>query len=136
MSTVKGKNCPIFFSLEIFGDRWSLLILRDILIFGKKHYNEFLESQESISTNILADRLKKLESEGILSKEKDPGNKKQFIYSPTKKCLDLVPIILEIALWGAKHDPNTAAPASEMAKIRKDRKTYIENIRAKFKYAE
>lgn len=132
MSKGEGKNCPISFSLEIFGDKWSLLILRDILIFDKKHYNEFLESDESISTNILADRLKKLESVEIISKKIDPDNKKQFIYSPTKKCLDLVPIILEISVWGAKYDPNTAAPASEMAKIRKDRKAYIENIRAKF----
>ncbi len=135
MSKVEGKNCPIFFSLEIFGDKWSLLILRDIIIFDKRHYNEFLESEESISTNILADRLKKLEAEEIISKQRDPDNKKQFIYSPTRKCLDLVPIILEISVWGAKYDPNTAAPKSEIAKIRKNRKDYIEQIRAKFKYA-
>ena len=132
MNDREGKNCPIFFSLEIFGDKWSLLILRDILHFDKKHYNEFLESDEGISTNILADRLKKLESEGIISKQRDPDNKKQFIYSPTKKCLDLLPIILEIAVWGAKYDPETKAPPEEMAKIRKNRKEYIQNIRAKF----
>ena len=136
MTDVEGKNCPIFFSLEIFGDKWSLIILRDILHFDKKHYNEFLDSDEGISTNILADRLKKLENEGIISKEKDPDNKKQFIYSPTKKCLDLVPIILEISVWGAKYDPETKAPPEEMEKIRNNRKKYIENIRAKFKYAD
>ena len=136
MSKGEGKNCPISFSLDIFGDKWSLLILRDILIFDKKHYNEFLESPESISTNILADRLKKLESEEIISKNSDPDNKKQFIYSPTKKCLDLVPIIMEISAWGAKYDPNTAAPASEMAKMRENRKEYIQRIRSKFKYLD
>ena len=136
MNDGEGKNCPIFFSLEIFGDKWSLLILRDILHFDKKHYNEFLESDEGISTNILADRLKKLESERIISKQKDPDNKKQFIYSPTKKCLDLLPIILEIAVWGAKYDPETKAPHEEMAKIRKNRKQYIQNIRAKFQYLD
>ncbi|GJM14805.1 MAG: hypothetical protein DHS20C13_01320 [Thermodesulfobacteriota bacterium] len=136
MNDGEGKNCPIFFSLEIFGDKWSLLILRDILHFDKQHYNEFLESDEGISTNILADRLKKLESEGIISKEKDPDNKKQFIYSPTKKCLDLLPIILEIAVWGAKYDPETKAPPEEMAKIRKNRKEYIQDIRAKFQYLD
>ena len=136
MNDGEGKNCPIFFSLEIFGDKWSLLILRDILQFDKKHYNEFLESDEGISTNILADRLKKLESEGIISKQKDPDNKKQFIYSPTKKCLDLLPIILEITVWGAKYDPETKAPPEEMAKIRKNRKEYIQNIRAKFQYLD
>ncbi len=133
MSDGEGKNCPIFFSLEIFGDKWSLLILRDILHFNKKHYNEFLDSEEGISTNILADRLRKLEEEGIISKNRDPNNKKQFIYSPTKKCLDLVPLILEIAVWGAKYDPDTKAPPGEMAKIRNNRKQYIEGIRDKFK---
>lgn len=134
MSNGEDKNCPISFSLESFGDRWSLLILRDILLEDKKHYNEFLESGESISTNILADRLKKLQTEGILSKNRDPENKKQFIYSPTIKCLDLLPIMLEMAEWGAKYDPDTAAPSSEIAKIRKNRKEYIENIRKKFRY--
>jgi len=133
MNEIEGKNCPIFFSLEIFGDKWSLVILRDILHFEKKHYNEFLDSEEGISTNILADRLKRLEEQGIISKRKDPDNKKQFIYSPTHKCLDLVPLILEIAVWGAKYDPNTKAPPEEMAKIRDNRKQYIESIRDKFK---
>lgn len=128
-----GKNCPIFFSLEIFGDKWSLIILRDILHFDKTRYTEFLNSGEGISTNILSDRLKNLEKEGIISKEKDPENKKQFIYSPTQKCLDLVPIIIELAVWGATYDPDTGAPPEEMAKIRKNRKAYIENIRKKFK---
>ena len=113
-----------------------MLILRDILHFDKQHYNEFLESDERISTNILADRLKKLESEGIVSKRRDPDNKKQFIYSPTKKCLDLLPIILELAVWGAKYDPKTKAPPSEMEKMRKNRKEYIQNIRAKFEYID
>ncbi|MEX0998657.1 MAG: helix-turn-helix domain-containing protein [Thermodesulfobacteriota bacterium] len=136
MKEVDTKNCPIFFSLEIFGDKWSLLILRDILHFDKKHYNEFLDSEEGISTNILADRLKKLESEAIISKKRDPDNKKQFIYSPTKKCLDLVPLILEIAVWGAKYDPDTKAPPEEMSKIKTNRREYIESIRAKFKYLD
>jgi len=136
MNSKEGKNCPIFFSLEIFGDKWSLLILRDILHFDKQHYNEFLESEEGISTNILADRLKRLEAERIISKKRDPDNKKQFIYSPTKKCLDLVPIILEITVWGAKYDPETKAPPEEMTRIRNNRKEYIENIRDKFKYLD
>lgn len=92
-----------------------------------------MDSEEGISTNILADRLKKLEEQGIISKRKDPDNKKQFIYSPTNKCLDLVPLILEIAVWGAKYDPDTKAPPGEMAKIRSNRKQYIESIRDKFK---
>jgi len=133
MTDEKRKNCPIFFSLEIFGDKWSLVILRDILHFDKSRYTEFLGSDEGISTNILSDRLKNLEKEGIISKRRDPENKKQFIYSPTKKCLDLVPIIIELAIWGARYDPDTKAPPEEMAKIRKNRKDYIDNIRAKFK---
>lgn len=136
MSNGEGKTCPIFFSLEIFGDKWSLVILRDILHFDKKHYNEFLDSDEGISTNILADRLKKLEKEGIISKTKDPENKKQFIYAPTNKCLDLVPLILEMAVWGSKYAPNTKVPTSDMEKIKTNRKKVIESIRAKFKYID
>jgi DNA-binding HxlR family transcriptional regulator len=93
-------------SLEVIGDKWSLLILRD-LIAGKKRYQEFLGSREGISTNILADRLAKLEKRGIISKSDDPESKKQFIYAPTEKGLDLMPILVELARWGIKHDPNT-----------------------------
>ena len=104
MKRSPGKShCPINFTLELLGDNWSLLILRDIHLFGKRRFKDFLESEEGISTNILADRLGKLERSGIL--EKVHG-----LYQPTEKGLDLLPLLIEMSLWGAKYDPNTSAP--------------------------
>ncbi len=100
------SNCPISCSLEVFGDKWSLLIIRDIMLRGKVSYSEFLESEEKISTNILANRLKVLESEDILVKEVSERNKSKYIYSLTQKGADLLPIVIEIMDWGAKYNAN------------------------------
>lgn len=133
MPQEKRSNCPISFALDLIGDKWSLLILRDIIFFGKKFYHEFVSSEEGISTNILADRLQKLEEQGFLLKRQDEENKKRFIYSPTAKGLDLLPAIIEVVQWSAKYDPNTGAPPNEIKKIKKDRDGYIKAIRARFK---
>ncbi|HXL74173.1 MAG TPA: helix-turn-helix domain-containing protein [bacterium] len=114
------SHCPISFALETFGDRWSLLILRDIIFRRKKHYREFLNSGEKVSTNILADRLAKLEVEGLIAKADDPLNGKQVVYSPTKKALDLVPMMLEMIQWSVKHDPSTDAPKDLMRRLKKN----------------
>ncbi|MVN20378.1 winged helix-turn-helix transcriptional regulator [Mucilaginibacter arboris] len=97
------SNCPLNFGLEIFGDKWTLLIIRDLMFFGKRHYNEFLASAEGISTNILADRLALLEQENFIKKSKDGAHKQKIIYSLTEKGIDLLPIILEIGLWSDKY---------------------------------
>lgn len=114
------SHCPISFALDIFGDRWSLLILRDLVFKGKTRYQELLSSEEGISTNILADRLSRLEDQGILSRTDDPGNKKQIIYAPTKKGLDLVPMMLEIVRWSGKYDAKTAAPKEFLRRLESD----------------
>lgn len=93
------SGCPLNYGLEIFGDKWSLLIIRDMMFFGKRYYREFLTSDEGISTNILADRLTLLEREGIIAKRQDGNHKQKLIYSLTEKGIDLVPIIGEIGLW-------------------------------------
>jgi DNA-binding HxlR family transcriptional regulator len=104
MKRTAGKShCPLNFTLESVGDSWGLLILRDILIFKKRRYKEFAESEEKISTNILADRLKLLEKNGIIEKMYEQ-------YLPTEKGIALTPIIIEFVLWGAAHDPKTSAP--------------------------
>ncbi len=104
MKRAAGKShCPINYTLEILGDSWSLLIMRDILLFGKRRYKEFLESEEQISTNILADRLARLETQGIIGKMCEQ-------YLPTQKGLDLLPVLTEISLWGVRYDAKTAAP--------------------------
>ncbi len=122
------SHCPINFALEVFGDKWTLLIIRDILIFGKRYYGDFLSSEEGIATNILADRLNMLEREGFVRKTGDAQHGSKYIYEPTQKAIDLLPILLEIALWSAKYDPATAAPKSVVARIKKDKIGFMNEI--------
>jgi DNA-binding HxlR family transcriptional regulator len=124
------SHCPINFALEVFGDKWTLLIIRDILLFGKRYYGDFLSSQEGIATNILAARLNLLEREGFVRKINDARHGSKYIYEPTQKAIDLLPILLEMALWSAKHDPDTSAPKSVIAKIKKDKIGHLKEIAA------
>ena len=96
------SNCPVNFGLETFGDKWSLLIIRDIVFWGKKTYGEFLKSDEGIATNILAARLVQLEREGILIKSPHPTDKRKDVYSLTEKGMELVPLLVEIVAWSGK----------------------------------
>jgi len=118
------SDCPIGCSLDVFGDKWSLLIIRDIMLRGKSSYSEFLESEEKIATNILVNRLNLLEAEKILTKQVSPKNKSKFIYSLTKKGIDLLPILIEIMDWGAKYNEN--CPRRTLGKqIQKDKSLVI-----------
>ena len=118
------SDCPISCSLDVFGDKWSLLIIRDVMLRGKASYSEFLESEEKISTNILANRLNVLEAENILWKEVSSTNKSKFIYSLTQKGADLLPIVIEIMDWGAKYNANS--PRRELGqKIKKNKPAVI-----------
>ena len=92
------------YGVELFGDRWSLLIIRDIVFDGKKTYGEFLKSEEGIATNVLASRLAFLEEHGILSRAPNPADMRKDFYTLTEKGLDLIPIVLSIVQWSAKHD--------------------------------
>lgn len=124
------SHCPIAFALDLFGDTWSLLVLRDLIFKNKRHYQEFLNSGESISTNILADRLRRLEENGFIQKAPDPSNKKQIIYSPTNKGLDLIPVMLEMIRWSGKYDPKTAAPKEFLEQLKKDSKKLAAQMRS------
>jgi DNA-binding HxlR family transcriptional regulator len=104
------SGCPINLSLEVLGDGWSLLILRDMMFAGKRHFREFLRSEEGISSNILADRLGKLSEEGMVTKDPDPTHKRKAIYSLTEKSIALVPVFAALGAWGSRH-----LPASEEA---------------------
>lgn len=126
------SDCPISCSLDVFGDKWSLLIIRDIMLRGKMSYSEFLESEEKIATNILANRLNVLVAENILSKRVSQANKSKYIYSLTEKGIDLLPIIIEIMDWGAKYNANS--PRRELGRrIKKDKagviKEYLEKLK-------
>jgi DNA-binding HxlR family transcriptional regulator len=132
-SKCRQSGCPVAFSLDIFGDKWTLLVIRDLALLGKRHYGEFLDSPEGIATNILADRLCRLEQEEIVSKAPDPANQTKYIYALTDKGLGLLPVLLEMAVWGAEHDPDTAAPKQFIQQIRKDRDAVIAGITAQLK---
>ncbi len=122
MAHVKRRsNCPISFALDIFGDRWTLLIIRDLMFKGKVHYGDFLRSEEGIATNILADRLQTLEHAGIVSKTRDLRKRTRFVYALTKKGLDLLPVLIEIVVWSAQYDPETEADRDFVARARRDR---------------
>ena len=97
------SSCPIGLSLDVFGDAWTLLILRDIMFGGKRRFRELLESDERISSNILADRLKMLVEEGMLTKAGDPTHAQKAIYSLTESAIELLPIIVQIGAWGRRH---------------------------------
>lgn len=115
------SGCPIDYAATMFGDRWTLLVLRD-LAKGKRYFTEFADSDEGVAPNILASRLKQLEKFGILTRRIDPKNRRQVIYELTEKGLDLTPIMIELTLWSAKHDPNTIVPKNfvETAKAHRD----------------
>lgn len=124
----RRSDCPISFALDIFGDKWSLLIIRDLMFRGKKTYGEFLHSGEKIATNILADRLSLLECAGLIIGKNDPENKTRFLYTLTDKGIDLVPVLLEIVSWSARYDKNTGAPKEFVARIRNDRENLINEV--------
>lgn len=100
------SDCPLNFGLELFGDKWSLLIIRDLMFFGKRHYNELLSSSEGISTNILADRLTMLEEAAIIRCTQDDTHRQKKLYSLTQKGADLLPLIIDIGLWSDKYAKN------------------------------
>jgi DNA-binding HxlR family transcriptional regulator len=99
------SRCPINLSLEVLGDRWSLLILRDMMFAGKRHFREFLRSEEGISSNILADRIRRLSEEEMITKAPDPTHKQKAIYSLTEKSIALVPVFVQLGVWGSRHLP-------------------------------
>ena len=115
------SNCPINFVLETFGDKWTLLIIRDLMFKGKRYYGDFLASDEKISTNILANRLQRLEANGVIEKRKDPDNHTKFIYSLTPKGKDLLPVMLEITAWSGKYDRYTNTPDWFLEQIKANR---------------
>lgn len=125
----RRSDCPINFALEVFGDPWSLLIIRDIVYFGKKTYGEFLASEEGMATNILASRLAHLEQQGILVKRPAEKDKRKEEYALTEKGLDLIPVLVEMANWSADYDPHTGAPAAWIDLMRADREKMIQLIR-------
>lgn len=122
---ISRSCCSTAMTLEIIGDRWTLLIIRDFIFMGKREYSEFLKLMEGISTNILADRLKWLVSNEIFTKHKHPTNKKKFYYQITERGFDLIKIIMELASWGWDHVPGAESPDQIKKHYKKDRSGFL-----------
>lgn len=127
---INRSDCPISYALDLFGDKWSLLVIRDLVFSHKKFYKEFLQSKEKIATNILSDRLKKLESVGIIESKVYEKLKTQKEYSLTNKGKDLIPVLIEIILWSAKYDDGLAVTEEFVQKARKQREKVIETVKS------
>jgi len=121
----RKSDCPVHFALEVFGDAWILLIVRDLMFKGRTSYGDFLNAEEGIATNVLADRLVRLEEDGIVTKSASTGR-----YRLTPKGIDLLPILLEIIGWAAKYDPKTAADRAFVRRFKKDPKRLQAEIRS------
>jgi DNA-binding HxlR family transcriptional regulator len=132
MAYKKHQGCPFTYALDIFGDKWSLLILRDLIIFNKRTYKEFSGSGECIATNILADRLNELEKDGMITKKRDPKNRRSYIYSPTRKSLDLFPMFYEMIRWSATYDNRTAVPGNWLRTPKKTMQKIQKEIEERF----
>ena len=115
MRTDRRSRCPINLSLEVFGDRWTLLIVRDLMFGGKRHFRELLRSEEGISSNILADRLAMLLEQGIVTRAGDLSHKQKAVYSLTEKGIALLPILAQIGIWGRRYGPVTEESAATAA---------------------
>lgn len=127
----RRSDCPISNVLDFVGDKWSLLILRDLLFFGKHSYKEFLNSPEKIATNILSNRLEKLEKDGLIAKRVDDKDKRKKVYALTQMGKDMLPIMLEMMIWSSKHDPNTNAPTQVITRAKNDREDLIKDLLAR-----
>jgi DNA-binding HxlR family transcriptional regulator len=125
----RRSTCPISSALDIFGDKWSLLVLRDLLFREKKHYREFHSSEEGVATNILADRLERLESAGLIRKTGGNPRSGKQAYTVTTRGKDLIPLLLEMMLWSSKHLPETTTPKQLVTELKKDRARVAREIR-------
>jgi DNA-binding HxlR family transcriptional regulator len=128
----RRSGCPVSISLEILGDHWSLLIIRDLMVRGFRTFTEFQGSGEGIATNILADRLRKLEAAGIITAEVEETDGRRVNYRLTEKGVDLAPVLLELLIWGARHE-ETGASCALIAKMEKNRKEVLAEVRRRWR---
>jgi DNA-binding HxlR family transcriptional regulator len=132
LTPTRQAPCPVSVSLDRIGDRWSLLIVRDILVRGFRNFREFQNSGEGIATNILADRLRKLEKAGIIEPEKDTSDGRKVNYRLTEKGIDLAPVVLEMLIWAARHE-KTYLPCAAVETFATHRKELLDEVRRRWK---
>lgn len=125
------SHCPINYVLEHIGDKWSLLIIRDLMFKDKRHYNEFLEGGERVSTSVLGTRLKQLEEVGLITKGEDEVKKSRIKYSLTQKGIDMLPFMVDMISWSGEHDKETEAGADFLNQAKHHRDELLQSIREK-----
>jgi DNA-binding HxlR family transcriptional regulator len=133
-STSRGRRsgCPISIALETLGDAWSLLIVRDLMFKERQTYNEFLAGGEGIASNILADRLRRLEAARIVEKRRDASDARRFVYRLSAKGIELAPVLVELIIWSARHE-QTDAPAAVVRAMRSDRDAFVAGVRERWR---
>ena len=127
----RRSGCPVSISLELLGDRWSLLIVRDLMIRGFRTFKEFQGSGEAIATNILADRLQKLEFSGIIAAENETADGRKVNYRLTEKGIDLAPVLLDLLIWASRHE-KTGAPCGAIERMAKNREALLAEVRRRW----
>ena len=123
------SNCPLNAFLELFGDRWSLLVVRDLMFGDRREFNEFLSAREGIATNVLADRLRRLEAHGVVTRSRHPTDARKGVYSLSEKGAELAPALIEMALWAAKHE-GLEMPPSLSGRLA-DREKLVADLKAR-----
>jgi len=127
----RRSGCPVSISLETLGDRWSLLIIRDLMVRGYTTFKQFEQSDERIATNILSDRLRQLQKNGLITAERDESDRRRISYRLTEKGINLAPLLLELLIWGAQHE-ETMAPAELIAQMAQNRQGVIAEARRRW----
>jgi DNA-binding HxlR family transcriptional regulator len=131
-SAQKRSGCPVSVSLEVFGDRWSLLIVRDLMVRGYRNFKQFEQSGEGIATNILSDRLRALEASGVISVSPDPKDGRRQHYRLTEKGISLAPVLLELLIWASRHE-QTAAPCALIESMAANREQILQEVHRRWR---
>lgn len=121
----RRSDCPVSCSLDVWGDKWSLLIIRDLMNAKQCTYGDFLKSPEGIATNILASRLLALEENGVIEKLSHPDSKAKVLYKLTHKGIDLLPLLIEIGIWSEKYYDIDKSKKAEIKEVKKNKEEYI-----------
>lgn len=131
MRATRRSPCPVAAALDVLGDRWTLLVLRDMVFWGRQYYQEFAGSPEGIATNTLADRLLRLQEAGVITQEPDPDDGRRRRYALTEEGLAAIPLLIDLVVWGAQLDPALGYPAPVLRWMRSDRDEVIGYYRQK-----
>ena len=128
----RRSGCPVSISLEMLGDRWSLLVIRDLMVRGYRTFKDFENSGEGIATNILSDRLQKLQAAGIIFSEVEASDSRRVNYRLTEKGIDLAPVLLDLLIWGSRHE-EAGVSCALIAKMEKDREAVLAEVRRRWR---